>query len=105
MATIYGSSSGGKKYTIGSQKGQDFVNNARPGSTLTGADGSSWTKNSDGSTTVTSEAIGDRLNVFRFVNGDLKRIRQRIVPFEGFADIQIRILHLRIQRILIFLLL
>lgn len=52
MATIYGTSSGGKKYTIGSQKGQDFVNNAKPGSTLTGADGSTWTKNQDGSTTI-----------------------------------------------------
>ena len=35
----------------------------------------------------TSEAISDRLDVFRFVNGDLKGIRQRIIPFEGFADI------------------
>ena len=49
---IYGTSSGGKKYTIGSQKGQDFVNNAKPGSTITGADGSTWTKNRDGSTTI-----------------------------------------------------
>lgn len=57
MATIYGSSSGGKKYTIGSQKGQDFVNNAKPGSTLKGADGSSWTKNNDGSTTIVQNGV------------------------------------------------
>lgn len=57
MATIYGSSSGGKKYTIGSQKGQDFVNNAKPGSTLTGADGSTWTKNNDGSTTIVQNGV------------------------------------------------
>lgn len=57
MATIYGSSSSGKKYTIGSQKGQDFVNNAKPGSTLKGADGSSWTKNNDGSTTIVQNGV------------------------------------------------
>ena len=57
MATIYGSSSGGKKYTIGSQKGQDFVNNAKAGSTLTGADGSTWTKNRDGSTTIVQNGV------------------------------------------------
>lgn len=57
MATIYGSSSGRKKYTIGSQKGQDFVNNAKAGSTLTGADGSTWTKNRDGSTTIVQNGV------------------------------------------------
>lgn len=54
---IYGTSSGGKKYTIGSQKGQDFVNNAKAGSTLTGADGSTWTKNKDGSTTIVQNGV------------------------------------------------
>lgn len=54
---IYGTSSGGKKYTIGSQKGQDFVNNAKPGSTITGADGSTWTKNKDGSTTIVQNGV------------------------------------------------
>lgn len=54
---IYGTSSGGKKYTIGSQKGQDFVNNAKPGSTITGADGSTWTKNRDGSTTIIQNGV------------------------------------------------
>lgn len=40
-------------YTIGSSTGRDFVDNAKPGSTMTGGDGSKWTKNNDGSTTIT----------------------------------------------------
>lgn len=51
-STIYGTSSSGSKYTIGSEKGQNFVNSAASGSTMTGGDGSTWTKNSDGSTTI-----------------------------------------------------
>lgn len=47
-----GTSSSGGKYNIGSSKGQSFVDNARPGSTMTGGDGSTWTKNNDGSTTI-----------------------------------------------------
>lgn len=52
-----GSSSSGdyvsdKGYTIGSDKGKNFVNNAKPGTTMTGGDGSTWTKNNDGSTTI-----------------------------------------------------
>lgn len=54
---IYGTSSGGKKYTIGSEKGQDFVSSAKPGSTITGADGSTWTKNKDGSTTIVQNGV------------------------------------------------
>ena len=54
---IYGTSSGGKKYTIGSDKGQDFVNNAKPGDTITGEDGSTWTKNKDGSTTIVQNGV------------------------------------------------
>lgn len=46
------STSGGPSYNIGSQAGKDFINNAKPGSTISGADGSSWTKNPDGSTTI-----------------------------------------------------
>lgn len=44
--------SGGSSYNIGSKVGKDFINNAKPGDTLTGGDGSSWTKNPDGSTTI-----------------------------------------------------
>ena len=47
-----GTSGSGKTYNIGSEKGLDFVNNAAAGSKLTGGDGSAWTKNADGSTTI-----------------------------------------------------
>lgn len=52
MATIQGKSADGKTYDIGSEKGQSFVNSAAAGTTMTGGDGSTWTKNSDGSTTI-----------------------------------------------------
>ena len=48
-----GTSSSGGTYTIGSEKGKNFVSNAKPGSTMPGDDGSTWTKNKDGSTTIT----------------------------------------------------
>ena len=47
-----GTSSGGGTYTVGSDKGKDFVSNAKPGSTMKGSDGSTWTKNKDGTTTI-----------------------------------------------------
>lgn len=47
-----GYSSSGQKYTVGSQKGIDFIENAKAYSTLTGGDGSFWTKNNDGSVTI-----------------------------------------------------
>ena len=50
---IYAISSGGQQYGIGSDRGLDFVNNAPAGSTMTGSDGSQWTKNPDGTTTIT----------------------------------------------------
>lgn len=50
---IYAISSGGQQYGIGSDRGLDFVNNAPAGSTMTGSDGSRWTKNPDGTTTIT----------------------------------------------------
>lgn len=49
---LYGISSSGSKYEIGSDKGIDFVNNATAGSTMTGGDGSTWTKNADGTVTI-----------------------------------------------------
>ena len=49
---LYGLSSSGSKYEIGSDKGIDFVNNATAGSTMTGGDGSTWTKNPDGTVTI-----------------------------------------------------
>lgn len=42
----------GKEYQIGSERGNDFLNNAKAGTTMTGGDGSTWTKNADGSTTI-----------------------------------------------------
>ena len=42
----------GKEYQIGSAKGNDFLSNAKAGSTMIGGDGSTWTKNEDGSTTI-----------------------------------------------------
>lgn len=48
--TGYGTS--GKTYDIASEKGMNFINSAVAGSTLIGGDGSSWTKNVDGTTTI-----------------------------------------------------
>ena len=48
--TGYGNS--GKTYDIASEKGMNFINSAVAGSTLTGGDGSTWTKNADGTTTI-----------------------------------------------------
>lgn len=47
-----GTSSSGGTYNIGSDKGKNFVDKATAGSTMTGGDGSTWTKNKDGSTTI-----------------------------------------------------
>lgn len=52
---IYAVSSGGQQYGIGSDRGLDFVNNASAGSEMTGSDGSQWTKNPDGTTTITKD--------------------------------------------------
>ena len=46
----YGS---GEPYRITSGKGKAFVAGAQPGQTMTGGDGSQWTKNADGSVTIT----------------------------------------------------
>ena len=52
MAVKKATSRDGKTYDIGSDKGLDFVNNAAAGATMTGGDGSTWTKNADGTTTI-----------------------------------------------------
>lgn len=49
----YAYSSDGSTYDISSQKGMDFLQNAPIGATMTGGDGSKWTKNADGTTTIT----------------------------------------------------
>ena len=53
-STSSGGSSGSssRTYNVGSARGQSFLNEAPAGSTMTGSDGSKWTKNSDGSTTI-----------------------------------------------------
>lgn len=55
--TAYGYSADGDTYTISSAKGLSFLNAAAPGSVMTGGDGSVWTKNADGSVSITK---GDR---------------------------------------------
>ena len=42
-------------YTIGSQKGKDIANNMKPGETYKASDGSTWTKNGDGTVSVTAK--------------------------------------------------
>lgn len=47
-----GYSSSGQTYDIASQRGMDFVSSSPTGATLAGGDGSFWTKNADGTTTI-----------------------------------------------------
>lgn len=49
---LYGVSANGDRYEIGSDRGLDFINNKPAGSQMTGGDGSTWTKNADGSVTI-----------------------------------------------------
>ena len=63
------STSGKGSYTIGSEKGQNFVNNAPAGSTMTGGDGSKWTKNPYGSTTISKG--GNTWTVSGYASGTL----------------------------------
>lgn len=49
---LYGISKNGDKYEIGSDKGLDFINNKPAGSQMVGGDGSTWTKNADGTVTI-----------------------------------------------------
>ena len=49
---LYGVSANGDRYEIGSDKGLDFIDNKPAGSTMTGGDGSTWTKNADGTVTI-----------------------------------------------------
>ena len=51
----YGESASGELYPIGTDKGKDFIENAPAGSTMTGGDGSQWTKLADGSTMITKK--------------------------------------------------
>lgn len=51
----YGESASGELYPVGTDKGKDFIENAPAGSTMTGGDGSQWTKFADGSTMITKK--------------------------------------------------
>lgn len=51
----YGESASGELYPVGTDKGKDFIENAPVGSTMTGGDGSQWTKLADGSTMITKK--------------------------------------------------
>lgn len=51
----YGESASGELYSVGTDKGKDFIENAPAGSTMTGGDGSQWTKLADGSTMITKK--------------------------------------------------
>lgn len=51
----YGESASGELYPVGTDKGKDFIENAPAGSTMTGGDGSQWTKLADGSTMITKQ--------------------------------------------------
>jgi len=52
--TLYAYGDDGSSYSVGSHKGQFFLAYAPAGSTMTGGDGSTWTKNADGSVTITA---------------------------------------------------
>lgn len=52
-----GYSNSGKTYDIASDRGMNFINTAPAGSSLIGGDGSSWIKNSDGSTTISKNGV------------------------------------------------
>lgn len=66
-------SSSGGTYTIGSEKGKNFVSGAKAGSTMKGADGSTWTKNKDGSTTISKNGktykVYDSGGILRGIGG------------------------------------
>ena len=49
---LYGISANGDQYEIGSDRGLDFINNKPAGSQMVGGDGSTWTKNDDGTVTI-----------------------------------------------------
>ena len=49
---LYGISANGDQYEIGSDRGLDFINNKPAGSQMKGGDGSTWTKNADGTVTI-----------------------------------------------------
>lgn len=53
----------GRRYTITSQRGLDFLNYEAPGARMTGGDGTSWYKNANGTTSITKKD-GSRYTVY-----------------------------------------
>lgn len=53
----------GRRYTITSQRGLDFLNYEAPGARMTGGDGTSWYKNTNGTTSITKKD-GSRYTVY-----------------------------------------
>lgn len=53
----------GRRYTISSQRGLDFLNYEAPGARMTGGDGTSWYKNANGTTSITKKD-GSRYTVY-----------------------------------------
>ncbi len=53
----------GRRYTISSPRGLDFLNYEAPGARMTGGDGTSWYKNANGTTSITKKD-GSRYTVY-----------------------------------------
>lgn len=85
--TGYGTS--GKSYDIASEKGMNFINSAVAGSTLTGGDGSRWTKNADGSTTISKNgetytvgsALGNLQNTLDMITQQSEKASARSLEY------------------------
>lgn len=71
-------SAGGTTYQISSSTGTGFIENALPGDTLVGGDGSYWTKNADGSVTIEQNGVtyyyGGNDYVARTRNGQVNSV-------------------------------
>lgn len=77
-----------KGYTITSNKGLNFVNNAPSGSTMTGGDGSKWTKNPDGSTTIVDKH-GVKHTVKKYASGSLNTNRGLSLVGENGPELRV----------------
>ncbi len=72
--TVYAYAQDGSQYTISSQRGLDFLNYEAAGARMTGGDGTSWLKNYDGTTSITTKAgkiytVYDRGGILEGIGG------------------------------------